>query len=74
MKVFEMFFAFSCKKYDLEAVSSLWHIMLARSFLSSGITVCTLETKDFLTNVAVIFLLCRSTKLDAVARWKNDAN
>ena len=44
--------------------------MLARSFLNSGISVCTLETKDFLTNAALIFLLCRSTKLNAVARWK----
>ena len=74
MKVLETFFAFSCKKYDLEAVSSLWHIMLARSLLSSGITVCTLETKDLLTNVAVIFILCLSTKLNAVASWKNDPN
>ena len=49
-------------------------IMLARCFLSSGITVGTLETKDILTNVAVIFLLCCSTKVNAVTRCKNNAN
>ena len=42
--------------------------MLPKSFLSSEIFVRTLETKYFVTNVALIFLLCRSTRLNAVAR------
>ena len=52
MKLFETFLAFSCKKiYDLEAVFSLRHIMFAKSFLSSEISVCTLalwKRKTFL--------------------------
>ena len=53
---------------------SLWHIIFDKSFFNSGFSPWTLETKDFLTRVVVIFLFRLSSRLQLVAFWKKEEN